>query len=299
MMDFSMGRYDVLLCSTIIENGLDIPNVNTLIVYDADRFGLGQLYQLRGRVGRSARKAYAYFLVRPDKALSEVAEKRLSAIKQFTEFGAGFRIAMRDIQIRGAGNIFGPEQSGQMSAIGYDMYCKMLERAVLSAQGKLVEDTEKDTRVDMNINAYLPENYVDGQAQRIEIYKRISWVKNDEDKQEVIALLIDRFGEPPEEVIALINIALLRSIAGNIGSDLVMYKDGILTLRLNPDYIKDPEMLLYILKDESSIRLTSGKTTRLLIKAGKDAEEALKLGIETLERLNNKLSMAQIDNKRG
>ena len=237
--------------------------------------------------------------MRPDKALSEVAEKRLSAIKQFTEFGAGFRIAMRDIQIRGAGNIFGPEQSGQMSAIGYDMYCKMLERAVLSAQGKLVEDTEKDTRVDMNINAYLPENYVDGQAQRIEIYKRISWVKNDEDKQEVIALLIDRFGEPPEEVIALINIALLRSIAGNIGSDLVMYKDGILTLRLNPDYIKDPEILLYILKDESSIRLTSGKTTRLLIKAGKDAQEALKQGIETLERLNNKLSMAQIDNKRG
>jgi|BioPla2DNA2_1021312.scaffolds.fasta_scaffold00228_23 transcription-repair coupling factor (superfamily II helicase) len=299
MMDFSMGRYDVLLCSTIIENGLDIPNVNTLIVYDADRFGLGQLYQLRGRVGRSARKAYAYFLVRPDKALSEVAEKRLSAIKQFTEFGAGFRIAMRDIQIRGAGNIFGPEQSGQMSAIGYDMYCKMLERAVLSAQGKLVEDTERDTRVDMNINAYLPESYVDGQAQRIEIYKRISWVKNDEDKQEVIALLIDRFGEPPEEVIALINISLLRSLASNIGSDLVMYKDGILTLRLNPDYIKDPEMLLYILKDESSIKLTSGKTTRLLIKTSKDAQEALKHGIETLERLNNKLSMAQIDNKRG
>ena len=156
MMDFYNGRHDVLLSSTIIENGLDIPNANTLIVYDADHFGLSQLYQLRGRVGRSSRSAYAYFTVRPDRMVSETAEKRLSAIKEFTAFGAGFRIAMRDLEIRGAGNIFGPEQSGQVAAVGYDMYCKMIEEAIREAQGDFssFRNNALETRVELHVNAF-------------------------------------------------------------------------------------------------------------------------------------------------
>ena len=238
MLDFFDGRYDVLLSSTIIENGLDVQNANTMIVYDADRFGLSQLYQLRGRVGRSNRAAYAYFTVRPDRMISEDAQKRLSAIREFTQFGSGFRIAMRDLEIRGAGNIFGPEQSGNVSNVGYEMYVRLIEEAVQEAQsemeGRPAETPRADTRVDLKVNAFLPDSYVAGEVQRMEIYKRISLIRSRVDREDVIEELIDRFGEPPEEVMMLIDIAHLRSLCSNLGALRVSWQAQSLVIRLDP-----------------------------------------------------------------
>ena len=269
IMDFYEGAYDVLLCTTIIENGIDVPNANTLIVYDADHFGLSQLYQLRGRVGRSNRVAYAYFTVRPDRTLTETAEKRLSAIKEFTEFGAGFRIAMRDLEIRGAGNMFGPEQSGQVSAVGYDMYCKMIEEAVLEAKGdfSFLRERELETRVELRVTAFLPESYVKGEAQRMEVYKRIAMIRTQQDRMDVIDELIDRFGEPTEPVTNLISVAHLRSLARAIGADLVTSADEYLKLRLHADYVVDPQVLFTAMTStDRRFSLSSGRQTSLLIK---------------------------------
>ncbi len=270
MMDFYSGKHDVLLSSTIIENGLDIPNANTLIVYDADHFGLSQLYQLRGRVGRSSRSAYAYFTVRPDRLVSETAEKRLSAIKEFTAFGAGFRIAMRDLEIRGAGNIFGPEQSGQVAAVGYDMYCKMIEEAIREAQGDFssFRANQLETRVDLHINAFLPESYVPGETQRIEIYKRIAAIRNQEEQEALIDDLIDRFGEPGEEVLNLIEIAWLRALSNRLGADYVRFYGGALSLRLHPEFSVDPAALYDAILTLNNPRLSiaSGKRPALVIK---------------------------------
>lgn len=287
MMDFSDGKFNVLLCTTIIENGIDIPNANTLIVFDADRFGLSQLYQLRGRVGRSNRAAYAYFLVKGDKALTETAEKRLAAIKEFTEFGAGFRIAMRDLEIRGAGNIFGPEQSGQVSVIGYDMYCKMIEEAVREAQGDftLSRQSERETRVELHVNAFLPESYVSGQAQRVEVYKRISLIRDDEDQAQLVDDLVDRFGEPPEEVMTLMDIALLRSLAGKAGCDMVTFGSGFLTMRLKEEYIDDLNILVKALEG-SPFSLVGGKKPALVLSLPRaDENTALREGIQAMRKL--------------
>ena len=299
MSDFAENRFNVLLCTTIIENGIDIPLANTLIVFDADRFGLSQLYQLRGRVGRSNRAAYAYFMVKGDKALSETAEKRLAAIKEFTEFGAGFRIAMRDLEIRGAGNIFGPEQSGQVSVIGYDLYCKLIEEAVREAQGDFsLSERDKDTRVELHINAFLPEDYVRGQAQRIEIYKRISFIRSREDMAELTDDLVDRFGEPPEEVLRLMEIALLRAMAQRLGSDLVTYAQDVLCFRLNAGYIADPMPMVEALpKADRRLQLQNGRSTTSLLLSlpGKTAEGALTEGMKTLENLLALMAAAQAE----
>ena len=289
MMDFYNGVHDVLLCSTIIENGLDIQNANTLIVYDADHFGLSQLYQLRGRVGRSSRSAYAFFTVRPDKMMSETAQKRLTAIKEFTAFGSGFRIAMRDLEIRGAGNIFGPEQSGQVAAVGYDMYVKMIEEAIKEAQGDFssLRESELETRVDLHVNAYLPETYVQGEPQRIEIYKRIALLRTEGDQQELFLDLVDRFGEPPEPVVNLIHIARLRALANALGCDQARYDNEWMLLRFNPQYAVDPARLYKaVTESPHSLSLTSGKRTSLAIKLpGKSAQEALVLSIGILTAL--------------
>lgn len=289
MHEFYEAKHDVLLCSTIIENGLDIQNANTLIVYDADRFGLSQLYQLRGRVGRSSRVAYAFFTVKADKAISETAEKRLSAIKEFTAFGAGFRIAMRDLEIRGAGNIFGPEQSGQVAAVGYDMYVKMIEEAIREAQGDLsgIRESELETRVDLNVNAFLPETYVPGETQRIEIYKRIAMLRNAGDETELISDLIDRFGEPEDPVINLIHIARLRALANSLGVDQVKFNRDALVLRFHPQYAADPvKLYLALSKIGRGMSLQAGKRTSLLIHLPKaDEKEALVSGIKKIEGL--------------
>src|SRR5699024_10389483 len=213
MLSFLDGEYDVLVCTTIIETGLDIPNVNTMIVYNSDKMGLSQLYQLRGRVGTSNRIAYAYLTNEKDKVLSEVAEKRLRAIKDFTEFGSGFKIAMRDLEIRGAGNLLGVEQHGHIEAIGYDLYVKYLNETVRKLKGQ--EKKEKiETTVDLNVDGFIPKNYIVEEEQKIEIYKKISAIENMKDYEEMIDELIDRFGDVPKEVDNLMNISYIKHLAG-------------------------------------------------------------------------------------
>ncbi len=209
MYGFINQEIDVLVSTTIIEIGLDISNVNTIIIHDADQLGLSQLYQLRGRVGRSNRSAYAFLMYKRDKMLKEVAEKRLAAIKEFTDLGSGFKIAMRDLEIRGAGNLLGQEQHGHMAAVGYDLYCKMLGEAVKKEKGGMVEE-HFDTTIDLDIDAYLPETYVASEEQRLDLYKRIALIDSEEGRDEMLDELIDRFGEPSRSVQNLLFIAVLR-----------------------------------------------------------------------------------------
>lgn len=224
---------DILVCTTIIETGVDVPNANTLIIDNADRMGLSQLHQLRGRVGRSTRRAYAYFTFTRGKVLSEISQKRLSAIREFTEFGSGFKIAMRDLEIRGAGNILGGEQHGHMESVGYDMYLKLLNEAVALMKGETPEVPVEECSVDMQVQAHIPESYIDSTALRLEVYRRIAEIKTYEDSSDVVDELIDRFGEPPESVYGLIDIALLRSRATSLGitevkqqaNAILLYKD--------------------------------------------------------------------------
>ncbi len=253
MLDFYAGAYDVLLCSTIIESGLDVPEANTLIVFDADRFGLSQLYQLRGRVGRSTRQAYAYFTIRRDKLLSETAEKRLSAIREFTEFGAGYRIAMRDLEIRGAGDVLGPQQSGQLSAVGYDMYVKLIEQAIHEVQG--IKDTpELDTRVEIALDAYLPEGLVQDERLRIEIYKRIAMIEDENSRLDIEAELIDRFGDIPQPVENLVLVSRLRAVTRRLGINHLFQRTDGIHMRLDPKYLPDP-MVLYNAAGETDKRI--------------------------------------------
>ena len=205
---------DLLVCTTIIETGVDVPNANTLIIEDADRMGLSQLHQLRGRVGRSPRRAYAYFCFGQNKQLSDVAAKRLEAIREYTEFGSGFKIAMRDLEIRGAGSILGGDQHGNMESVGYDMYLKLLSEAVNEENGAVVEDDIPCT-VDLNVSAHIPESYIESLSARLGIYKRIAAIRTDDDASDVIDELCDRFGEPPRAVMGLIDISILRSKAAN------------------------------------------------------------------------------------
>ena len=216
MQQLSDGEIQVLVCTTIIETGIDIPNVNTLIIEDADRLGLAQLHQIRGRIGRSARRAYAYMTYRAGKILTEVAAKRLTAIREYAEFGSGFRIAMRDLEIRGAGNLLGPEQSGYMMSVGYDMYLQLLEEAVLEQRGeKAPQRTE--CSADLTVSANLPESYISSGEQRMDIYRRIAALRTAEQSQELLDELIDRYGEPPPPVLRLMDVALLRAEAMQIG----------------------------------------------------------------------------------
>lgn len=216
---------DILVCTTIIETGVDVPNVNTLIIENSDRFGLSQLYQLRGRVGRSNRRAYAFFTFQKDKIITEVASKRLSAMKEFTQFGSGFRIAMRDLEIRGAGSILGGKQHGQMEAVGYDMYIKLLSEAVAEAKGETLPKSVNCT-VDIQIDAHIPENYISSLNQRISVYKKIMTVENEYDKTDLIDELIDRYGDVPESVIGLIDISLLRNTASILGISEITQRNG-------------------------------------------------------------------------
>ena len=224
MQAMNDGTIQVLVCTTIIETGLDIPNANTLIIENADRFGLSQLHQLRGRVGRSTRHAYAYFTYRPDKNLTEIAEKRLSAIRDFAEFGSGFKIAMRDLEIRGAGNLLGSEQSGHMMSVGYDMYLKLLDEAVLEEQGQAPR--VPDCTADLNVTANVDKNYVSRGEERMDLYRRMAAVRTQEDADDLLDEIVDRYGEPPRGVLNLIDIALLRARAKEVGIKDIKQKGG-------------------------------------------------------------------------
>ena len=213
MADFINGEIDVLVSTTIIETGLDIPNANTMIIHDADRMGLSQLYQLRGRVGRSNRTSYAFLMYKRDKLLREEAEKRLQAIREFTELGSGIKIAMRDLEIRGAGNVLGAEQHGHMEAVGYDLYCKMLNQAVLALKGETLEEDSYETVVECDIDAYIPGRYIKNEYQKLDIYKRISAIETEEEYMDMQDELMDRFGDIPRSVENLLKIASIRALA--------------------------------------------------------------------------------------
>lgn len=212
MFEFVQKEYDILVCTTIIETGMDIPNANTLIIDNSDHLGLSQLYQLRGRIGRSNKVSFAYLTYEKDKMLSEVADKRLKAIKEFTEFGSGFKIAMRDLEIRGCGNILGAEQHGHMLAIGYDLYVKFLDRAVKELQGKMNEDEDIETSVDLSVDGYIPSAYIENEEQKIEIYKKIAATSSKEDIYDITEEIIDRFGNPPKQVDNLLKISYIKTL---------------------------------------------------------------------------------------
>ncbi len=225
------GDIDVLVCTTIIETGVDVPNANTLIIEDADRLGLAQLHQIRGRVGRSGRRAYAYFTYRRGKALSEVSTKRLEAIREYTEFGAGFRVALRDMEIRGTGDLLGARQHGHLDAVGYDLYIKILESAVLEEEGKPAPEAPPECTVDIKVDAHLPQSYIASGGHRMEMYKKIARIENTADMNDICDELIDRFGTPPAQAMNLLKIALIRGLGRRAGITSVKEREGVLEIR--------------------------------------------------------------------
>jgi len=284
MMDFYEGKFDVLLCTTIIEAGLDVPRANTLIVCDADRFGLSQLYQIRGRVGRSNRLAYAYFTVNPAKVLTENADKRLSAIREFTEFGSGFRVAMRDLEIRGAGNLLGSEQSGFMASVGYDLYVKMIEETVREMRGDVAQG-DVDTRVDIKMDAYLPQEYVNNDILRVEMYKKIASVRTDADRDDLIEELIDRFGDPNRPVMNLIDIAQMKNLCSRLGIDLVTVKGDKINMRFSISANIDYMIVLAAAReheDHLKVLINNPPTLVYFDKPKMSAEELIKGAVDVM-----------------
>ena len=284
MTRMSDGEVDVLVCTTIIETGIDIANANTLIIEDADHMGLAQLHQIRGRVGRSTRRAYAYLTYRRGKVLTEVASKRLGAIREFAEFGSGFKIAMRDLEIRGAGNVLGPEQSGFLLSVGYDMYLKLLEEAVLEERG---EKPERPTEcaADLSVAASIPDRYVPSPEQRMDLYRRIAAIRTDEDASDLLDEMLDRYGEAPKSVLALLDVALLRSAAAKAGVSDISQKGSLLRLQLG---VFHPQALVAVCghaKYRQRLTLAAGEIPALTLKLkpGEDVLEAARDLVEDLK----------------
>lgn len=268
MKDFIEGEIDVLVCTTIIETGLDIRNVNTMIIQDSDRMGLSQLYQLRGRVGRSNRIAYAYLMYRRDKVLTEVSEKRLQTIKEFTEFGSGFKIAMRDLEIRGAGNLLGAQQHGHMESVGYDMYCRLLDEAVKELRGETVEQ-EFETNIDLNINAYIPPFYIKNEEQKLEIYKKISVIANADEYFDVQEEIEDRYGNLPKSVQMLLEIVLLKVDAHKLDIISIAQKQTNILVTFRGDASLDPSVIIKVVaKNPRRYLFTSATNPYITIKTG-------------------------------
>ena len=275
------GDIQVLVCTTIIETGLDIPNANTLIIENADRFGLSQLHQLRGRVGRSTRHAYAYFTYKPDKNLSEIAEKRLSAIRDFAEFGSGFKIAMRDLEIRGAGNLLGAEQSGHMMSVGYDMYLKLLDEAVLEERGE--KPREPECTADLNITANVDKDYVSRGEERMDLYRRMAAIRSQEDADDLLDEIIDRYGDPPKGVLNLIEVALLRANARKAAIKDIRQKAGEVLFTLEDLNFEAFSSLCAESDYKNRLQLVASAkqpTMRLKLAAGVDSLRQSKVFIE-------------------
>ncbi len=281
MSRMSDGDIQVLVCTTIIETGIDIPNVNTLIIEDADRLGLAQLHQLRGRVGRSSRRAYAYFTFRQGKTINEVAEKRLSAIREFAEFNSGFKIALRDLEIRGAGNILGAEQSGHMMSVGYDMYLKLLEEAVCEEKGEK-PPRKTECSADLTVSANIPESYVASAEQRMDLYRRIAAIRTDADAVDITDELIDRFGEPPESVNTLIGIAVMRAEASDAGIYEISQRGGTLYFKTEDFDMERISALYYAPQYKGRLKIEAGAVPAVSVKlrpkddAAREAAEFVK-----------------------
>ena len=285
MQAMADGEIQVLVCTTIIETGLDIPNANTLIIEHADRFGLSQLHQLRGRVGRSTRHAYAYFTYRPDKNLTEIAEKRLAAIRDFAEFGSGFKIAMRDLEIRGAGNLLGAEQSGHMMSVGYDMYLKLLDEAVLEERGEAPK--EPDCTADLNVTANVDKDYVSRGEERMDLYRRMAAIRQQEDADDLLDEIIDRYGEPPRGVLNLIDIALLRANARRAHIQDIKQKAGEVHFTMTQLNLEAISLLCAEQEYKNRVQfIASAKqpTLRLKLASGVDSLKQSKVFIEHLQK---------------
>lgn len=284
MQDFIDHKIDVLVCTTILESGIDIPNANTIIVENADRLGLAQLYQIRGRVGRADKQGYAYITYRRDKLLSEVADKRLKAIKEFTEFGSGFKIAMRDLEIRGAGSLLGEIQSGHMEQVGYDTYCKLLDEVVKEMQGITVKQ-EKDIQIDINLSSYIPENYIEDTAQKIEIYQDIALCRNDKDIEDVIDEIIDRYGSMPQEVENLIEIARIKILCRTANVLKIVQRTDAVVFYLDKYNIKIAEKMINILVEKygPKLKFSQGVEPYITLKiSSKDEIEIIRMIKELL-----------------
>ena len=277
MMNFIEGGIDILVCTTIIETGLDIPNANTIIIQDADRMGLAQLYQLRGRVGRANRLAYAYLMYKKDKMLKETTEKRLQTIKDFTEFGSGFKIAMRDLEIRGAGSLLGSQQHGHVGAIGYEMYCKLLNDAIKEQRGGKVAE-EFETNIDININAHIPSKYISNEQQKLEIYKKISLIKTIEDYMDCQDEIEDRFGTAPKQVQNLLDIAILKAVAHDKHIVNVKHMNSTIVMKFRKDAEVDINKVLELVKDNKM---------RLMLKSDKGEQELPPLLVYKIARDEN------------
>ena len=293
MEAFINKEIDVLVCTTILESGIDMPNANTIIVENAERLGLSQLYQIRGRVGRSNRQAYAYITYKRNKLLSEVADKRLKAIKEFTEFGSGFKIAMRDLEIRGAGSMLGEVQHGHMEQVGYDTYCKLLDEVMKESQGIQVEE-EKDVQIDLNISSYIPDDFIKDSSQKIEIYQNIALCRTEEDIQNVIDEIIDRYGKMPDELENLIEIVRIKELSRKVSiAKIAQRMENVVFYFENNNY---PEDLInkLIQKYGNRIRFSTGVEPYITLKDVKnvvdDVKEFLRLVCSCIEENNKELT---------
>jgi len=295
MIDFINGEIDVLVSTTIIETGLDIPNVNTIIIHEAENFGLSQLYQLRGRVGRSSRNAYAFMMYKRNHLLKEEAEKRLAAIREFTELGSGVRIAMRDLEIRGAGNVLGAEQSGHMEAVGYELYCKLLNEAVQRLKGEPVAE-QFETSVEIDMDAYIPLEYIRNEAQKLDVYKRISHIETQEEFEDMQDELVDRFGDLPKPVENLLWAALLKAMGHDANILEIRANRMEIRLFMNPKAPVDTELIPELIRSyQGSLRLVTGERPYFLHTDKKSAENSvpallskIKTLIEKIKELQNK-----------
>ncbi len=295
MYDFISGEIDVLVSTTIIETGLDISNVNTMIIDDADQMGLSQLYQLRGRVGRSARTSYAFLMYRRGKVLREIAEKRLQAIREFTDLGSGFKIAMRDLEIRGAGNVLGEEQSGHMGEVGYDLYCKMLDEAIRKAKGEEVTETEFDTVVKLQTNAFIPATYIKNETEKLDMYKRIAMIESEDDRMDITDELTDRYGEVPPTVSSLLLVAEIKAMAHNVYVTSLTRSGDVFKMFIYPKAPIKTELLdAFITAHKPLLNLTLGENpymtyvlpgTREKLSSKKADERAFKLIMELLTEM--------------
>ena len=289
MLKFIGGEYDVLVATTIIESGIDISNANTMIILDADRFGLSQLYQLRGRVGRSNRMGYAYLMYQKDKVLSEVAEKRLKAIREFTEFGSGFKIAMRDLEIRGAGNLLGSEQSGHMMNIGYELYCKLVDDAMRRLRGEIVNENREEVTVEIKAPANIPDWYVDNEMLKLQMYKKIASIATESDMEDMIDELLDRFGELPKETLNLVKISRIRALAEELSVTRIYEQGGKVFVALAGKNPVGPFALS---------RASEAFGMRMLMHAGK--EPYIQLKTDARDKLDDTIELLQIiyDNRK-